>query len=145
MSTVLWKRMLGPVVGRITNMISRGKLGAVDFSGAIPRVQIGIQSGEFRQGVPFLQPQGFNSNPVLGRDTLVLCFGGMKVAAHVVLVIDDTDRPTDLAPGESEIYAPGGARVVCRLNGSVEVFAPGEVTVHGNATVNGDEIGRAHV
>ena len=78
---------------------------------------------------------GLASVPPVNTEAVVL-----QIAGHqVVVATQDRNRPDDLAEGEVCLYSPGGARVVCRADGSIELApaAGKNVVVKGNLSVEG--------
>lgn len=82
--------------------------------------------GEDLDQVEVAQHYGFSSAAPADVEVIAVPVGGSS--AHLVVVgeLDRTGaRPADLASGEAAIYSSGGAKVVLRANGDVEI-QPGD-------------------
>jgi len=132
-------RLIEPVLHRVKGLAQRGVVRSSDDARRALTVSVGGLAGESLADVERLAHYGLTSRPPVGAEVVLLCLGGNR--SHPVVVADEDrrERPAgELAEGEVCVYAAGGARVFLRADGSVEVEAPGDVTVNGKVTVTGD-------
>jgi phage baseplate assembly protein V len=139
-------RLLAPLRTRIANMVARAVVALVDDAGKLQVLQLGVLADETRDGCERFQEYGFTSVPLPGAEAVVLFVGGRRDHPLVVAVDDRRHRKTGLEPGESALYNHAGAYVLCKADGSVEVHAPGSVSVNGQTVVlNGGQLPVARV
>lgn len=120
-------RALRPLTGRVRGMIRRATLGALK-SGAGQSATITTTAADADDDVELFEPYGFTSSPLPGAEGVALRVGGERAGTILVCVGDRTSRLAGVGPGEVAVYHPGGASVVLRASGMVEVTpGPGAV------------------
>lgn len=105
-------------------------VGEITIGGESPAV---LSEGESR-GVLVLAPGGYVWKPSPGEETVVLRCGSVSAAAGAVL----SEWPAGLACGEVCVRSAGGASVLLKNDGSVEIT--GSVNVTGALRVNGKTV-----
>lgn len=135
--------MIRKLRARMDSMIRTATLrGASQGSSAFPGLQgsADVVADEEHQGVEVLEQYGFASQPPDGSVGVMLCPAGDT--GHPIMLAPGSPslRIEGLSSGEAAIYVgtvANGSRVVCRVDGSVEVqrLAPGLVRLGDPATV----------
>jgi phage baseplate assembly protein V len=98
------KRLLHPLKIKISLMIGRAILSAIDNSGDTQRLEIVGLSSETLKGVDRLQNYGFESFPKNKTEVLMHFPGGSRSKGIASVVHDRNARPKDLASGEVCVY-----------------------------------------
>lgn len=101
--SALWRRLL--------LVIGRGRLTALDDSGAVQKVQVKLGADEIIDGVPRLAEYGFQSMPPAGSDAVLLFIAGERTNGVVVACGSQTYRMRGLADGEVAISDDKGQSV----------------------------------
>ena len=124
-------REMAPLAGRVSMMIGRAVIEAVDDAPQAQELQVALLADELQDGVERFQGYGFTSVPHPGAEALVLSVGGLRSHAIVVQVEDRRYRLKALAPGEVAIFDDQGQKIVLKRDGirmespfKVEVAAP---------------------
>lgn len=117
-------RLLDGRIGRAVSRIAsplRGVLGTVSADGKGLVARYSARAGEELSDVELAQHFGWRSVAPSGLEAVAVPIGGSS--AHLVIIgeIDRTTTPPSLIAGEAAIYSSGGATVIVRSDGSVEI------------------------
>lgn len=133
------RRLVEPVLHRVKLLAQRGVVRASNDGTKALSLELAVLSKETLREVERFAHFGLTSRPPAGAEVVVLCLGGGRDHPVVVADEDRRERPTGvLGAGETCIYATGGARIVLRANGSVEITAAGDLKVTGNVDATGN-------
>lgn len=121
MSIDLINRLIAPLKTRIANLVARAVVQLANDSGKLQVLQLDVGADETRDGLERFQEYGLTSVPLAGAEAVVLFVGGRRDHGLVVAVDDRRHRPSGLQPGEVAVYNSGGARVLLKADGTVEV------------------------
>lgn len=134
----LVRALVDPVLHRVKTLAIRGVVRHVDDAPLAMELQVATARGETSSKVPRFGHFGFHSHPPVGSEAIVLHLGGSRELPVVIADEDRRERPAGtLEAGEVGLYAAGGARLYLRADGSVEIVAPGGVTITGDVEVAG--------
>lgn len=97
-------RMMRPLQRKISTMIGRAILRAVDDGSGTQKLQIELLKDELYDGVERFHEYGFTSNPHAGAEAISLSVGGQRGHGVVIAVNDRRYRVTALETGEVAIY-----------------------------------------
>lgn len=99
----------------------RGVLASVNAAGKGLLAQFTARADETVDGVELAQHFGFRSVAPKGLEVIAVPIGGSS--AHLVILgeIDRSTTPPSLTAGEAALYSSGGATVIVRADGSVEI------------------------
>jgi phage baseplate assembly protein V len=117
-------RMLRPIQARISTLISRAVLRAINDAGGLQLVQVGIRAGELRDGVEHFQPYGFTFHPLEGAQAAVAYVGGCGNHPVALVVVDPRHRLANLEPGEVALYDHLGKFIRLNADGTLHIKAP---------------------
>lgn len=158
-------KMLQPVRRKISTMIGRAILRAVDDGSGTQKLQIELLKDELYDGVERFQEYGFTSNPHAGAEAVSLSVGGQRGHGVVIAVNDRRYRVTALETGEVAIYTDedtDGHRIHFKRNREIHhttgtttiVQKPTSITLTVGSEIvvldatglhhNGKNIGRTH-
>lgn len=107
---------------RISTMLWKGRITTVNDSGSVQMVQVALNPQEVKD-TPRLAEYGFNSNPPVGSDVVMLCFGGNRTNGVVVATNHQGSRKKGLGSGEVVIYDNKGQSIHLTASGIV-ITAP---------------------
>lgn len=122
-----WNHILQTIDARIERAVSRVRLAqkavlsAVTATTKAPECDAELLADERIPGMELYQQAGFRSIPIVGAEAIVIQVGGRGGHRVVIATADRANAPTDLVAGEVAIYSTGGAKVVCKLDGSVVI------------------------
>lgn len=161
-------RLLRPLYGRVSNMLARGKLAAVQATGKMQALQLQLLGGEVKDRLEHFEPYGFTSHPNPGSAEAAVAFlDGDRSHGIVLVVADRKYRLTGLEQGEvafhddqgqsvhltrTGIVVKGGGlpmvfedttQITLRADNKVRIEANLEV-VGGTFTHNGANVGSSH-
>jgi phage gp45-like len=128
------ERLLAKLQVRLSMLVRKGRLTAVDASGTSTRVGVKVSGDETHESVELIEPYGFTSNPPAGSKVLLVCSGGDGGHPLALLAGDPGTRLSGLGSGDVAIHVGAGsgggtgARVVLRANGTVDIN-PGPAAV----------------
>jgi phage gp45-like len=126
--------LLARVQVRLSMLVRKGNLTAVDATGTSTRVGVKMPGDEAHESVELLEPYGFTSNPPAGSKVLLVCSGGDGGHPMALLAGDPGTRLSGLGSGDVAIHVGAGAgggtgaRIVWRANGTIEIN-PGPAAV----------------
>jgi phage gp45-like len=106
-----------------TNRFTRGAQKVSAFLGRVSSVfiesgKVSVEGHEEDREVDLAAPYGVCGMPPVGTDVQVIANWGSK---HQLVVVGSVVSVKELEPGESALYSQGGARVYCRVDGTVVV------------------------
>lgn len=104
-------RLLAPFARRLSNMMARGTVAAVNAASKMQGLQVSLLAGEVKDGVEHFEPYGFTSRPNIGAEAVGLFFDGDRSHGIVVVVADRRYRLTGLQAGEMAIHDDQGQKV----------------------------------
>lgn len=116
-----FQRAIRPIKDKITLLIGRAIITALDDSKAIQEAQIKALSGEALEKIQRFQEFGFNSVPPSGTEAIMLSLGGSRGNSVIVGTENRDLRPQGWAPGEAGNYNSEGMIAVLRLGGKLEI------------------------
>ncbi|MGY1490715.1 phage baseplate assembly protein V [Methylobacillus pratensis] len=132
-------RMLAPIKRRITNMITRVTITAVNSALKTQRVQIGALAGEGKTDIEQFEAYGFTSSPLAGAEGVGLFFCGDRSHGVVICVGDKRFRLTEAKPGEVAMYDDQG-QVVHLTRDGIKIESHLDVELRGrNVRIHGNE------
>jgi phage baseplate assembly protein V len=127
--------LLGPFVRRISNLVARGTVGAVDAGKKMQSLQVRLLAGETKDAVEHFEPYGFTSNPKTGAEGVALFMDGDRSHGVVIVVADRRFRLTGLVSGEAALYDDQGQKVHLTRNGIVIDGAGKDLTFQNAPTI----------
>lgn len=113
-------RLLQPLKNKISLMIGRAILTAINDGGGIQQVQVSILAGESMDKVARMQNFGFTSVPPKGSEGIILALQGNRENLVVVAADHRDFRVKGLAEGESAQYNKTGAKTVLKASNNME-------------------------
>ncbi|WP_298032266.1 phage baseplate assembly protein V [uncultured Desulfovibrio sp.] len=132
---------------RISTLIGRAVLRAVNAGTGLQTVQVQILADEIMDNVEHMEPYGFTSNPLPGAEGVILNVAGQRGAAVAVNFGNRGVRVTGLKSGEVCIYTDEGDRITLLRERRIkietlhlEIQAQEDVAVNTKAyTINASE------
>lgn len=137
---------------RIGQMVSRILLTAIDDTGLDARGSVSHQrvdgdtfaSGGTNRNASRFQDYGVTSVPLVGSEGIALQIGGSQSRLAIINVDDPRHRPTNLAPGEVQIYTDEGlvlhakrGRIVELAGNAIAIDAgSGDADINASGAVN---------
>ena len=113
----LCHQLLRPIHSRLSQIISRGRVTAVEGSS----LQVQFQAEDTQEGIQRIEPFGFYSNPGEDPEALILFPDGFRSAGiAIALTQKDVKRPR-LAPGSASVVARDGTSVIVENGGKVAI------------------------
>lgn len=101
------KAYTDPLKRRILLMFARAVVTAINDSGGVQMVDLGVLEDEERDAVARPQDYGLSSNPPIGSQAVVAFFGGQRDRG-VVLRVEAPDYRPNLETGEVALYDKDG-------------------------------------
>ena len=118
-------RLLAPIKNKIFLLIGRAILKAINNSEGTQKIQVVGLSGETITDIERMQEYGFESYPVAESEAVVLYINGNRDQGLAICVHDRSNRPDDLAEGESQMYSKNGNKITMKADGSIEIESNG--------------------
>ena len=141
------RRELKTVNRRIRNTVSRGVVQLSNASTLLQSLQVNILKDEVLDNVEHFEQQGFTARPKQGAEAIILCPGGNRSSAIVIMVSDRRIRIKDLGEGEVAMYDDANNLIHFKQDGTIAVksdssvdFTVPNVTMSGNLLVSGDVV-----
>ena len=131
-------KLLAALRRTIRKMVRRAVIRVVNDSLKQQGLQLQILAGNVADDVENFQQVGFTSVPEDGAEAIVLAVGGNRGHLVVIATGDRRYRKKDMGPGAAAMHYREICHVHCKVDGSVEILAPGGVTVTGNVAVSGN-------
>lgn len=132
------RSLVEPALRRVKLLASRGVVRSSDDQRKALALDLAVLAGETVRAAERFAHFGMTSRPPTGSEVVVLFIGGNRDHPIVVADEDRRSRPTGtLAEGETLIYSAGGARVLLKADGTVEVTA-GTLSASGDVEAAGD-------
>lgn len=112
-------KMIAPYARRLSNMLARGTVAAVNAASKMQGLQLRILAGEVKDNVEHFEPYGFTSNPNGGAEAVAVFLDGDRSHGIVVCVADRRYRLTGLKTGEVALHDDQGQKVHLTRDGIV--------------------------
>ena len=97
-------RMMRPLQRKISTMIGRAVLRAINDGSGTQTMQVELLKDELYDGVERFQEYGFTSVPHAGAETVMVSVGGQRGCGIIVACEDKRYRITGLENGEVALY-----------------------------------------
>lgn len=137
--------LLRPIMNRLRGLVRRGLVKRVDEAPKMRELQVAAGFGDLRDRVEHLEPYGFTSSPLPEAEALLVNVGADRSHTVAAVVADRRHRVLGLSPGDVALHPAGGATVILRANGGIEIVSaqPIQITtpelrVQGNIKATGD-------
>lgn len=104
-------KMMAPYARRISNMLARGTLAAVNAASKMQGLQLRLLAGEVKDSVEHFEPYGFTSNPKCGAEAVAVFLDGDRSHGIAIVVADRRYRLTGLQTGEVALHDDQGQKV----------------------------------
>lgn len=114
-------RQVSQDLGDAIRQAFRGKLGLVDSSLDVQRVQVQGLAGEMLQDVELIQQFGFTSYPPADADVVVIPLGGNTSHGVVLATEHGSYRLKSLGEGEVAVYDQSGSSIVLKKGKLIEI------------------------
>ncbi len=125
-------KMIAPYARRISNMLARGTLAAVNAASKMQGLQLRLLAGEVKDNVEHFEPYGFTSNPKGGAEAVAVFLDGDRSHGIAIVVADRRYRLTGLQTGEVALHDDQGQKVHLTRTGIV-IDGAGKPIVFHNA------------
>lgn len=125
----LMARMAAPLRRAINNLAMRATVRLVNAASKMQTLQVGLRSGETKDGIEHIEPYGFTSHPNAGAEAVTLFFNGDRSHGVAVVVGDRRFRLTGLAAGEVALHDDQGQKVHLTRNGIVVDGGGNQITI----------------
>lgn len=112
-------KMIAPYARRISNMLARGTLAAVNAVSKMQGLQLRLLAGEVKDNVEHFEPYGFTSNPKGGAEAVAVFLDGDRSHGIAIVVADRRYRLTGLQTGEVALHDDQGQKVHLTRTGIV--------------------------
>ena len=112
-------KMIAPYARRISNMLARGTLAAVNAASKMQGLQLRLLAGEVKDNVEHFEPYGFTSNPKGGAEAVAVFLDGDRSHGIAIVVADRRYRLTGLQTGEVALHDDQGQKVHLTRTGIV--------------------------
>lgn len=109
-------RTMAPLQRRVSLMIARAVVAAVNDTTKTQTLQVQALADEVTDNVERFQDYGFSSVPLAGAEALLLSVGGNRAHGVAVGVHNRTLRPKNLNTGDVALYTADGIRVYIDKN-----------------------------
>lgn len=119
------KRLTRGLRGRVFGMIRRSTLGTLTPTTLLQTIQAKTTKDDVDDGVELFEPYGFTSGPPPNSEGLILRVGAERASSVGILFGSRSTRLQGVLQGEVALYTQGGASIVLRNSGNIEV-TPGE-------------------
>lgn len=120
-------RIMRPVQRKISQMVGRAVLRALNDGTGTQTMQVELLKDELYDGVERFQEYGFTSVPHAGAEVVMVSVGGQRGHGVVVACADKRYRITGLEDGEVSLYTDedldGGHRIHLKRNKEVEILS----------------------
>lgn len=118
-------RLLRPLSTRVSNLVGRGVVKAVDAAKKVQTLQVELLPGEVRDDLEHFQQYGFTARPLPESEVVVVFVNGRREHGLALGTEDRRYRIQNLESGEVAIYNHTGAKIVLKANGDVDVIPAG--------------------
>lgn len=116
------QRTLQPLKNRISLMVGRCLIAAIDDSGDLQAAQISLLADESMDNVPHFQNYGFGSNPPVGSEGIVVALQGNREQLIIIGSEHRATRVKNLEPGESVQYNAFGSKATMTKDSNYEMI-----------------------
>lgn len=131
-------QILATIRTSLAALFSRGVALRVDDEPSVQRMQVRLGEGEEFDGIEHVESYGFTSRAPGTPELVTLSRAGERGHTIVIAAHARGTRPTGQEAGEVAIYDDLGKRILLKRDGTIEIAGASEITIHGNAQVNGD-------
>jgi len=104
-------KLIAPLKRKVSLMVGRAVLKAVDDSKKVQTVKAALLSDEVSEDVERYQEYGFSSVPFAESEAVVVFVGGNRAHGIVVATDDRARRPKNLTEGDVVLYTDKGVRL----------------------------------
>jgi phage baseplate assembly protein V len=126
---------------RVMNLITRGRLVAVDDTHGLQLVQVRLLRSEGKDNVERFQQYGFSSVPTPDCEAVVLFPGGSRDHGIVLSIDNRGARMRGQAAGEVSIYSDEGDYIALKRGNEIEVVTKTlTITVDTEIIINAPKI-----
>lgn len=115
---------IAKIAMRLLSGVLRLRIGFVDDSGAMQRLQVRLNALQTIDGVPYMSHFGFSGRAPVGSDALVAFVGGDRGNGVVLGTNHPDSRPRNLEQGEAAVYNQPGI-LIYLSNGGLVIEAAG--------------------
>lgn len=116
-----FKRLLDPIVRRISNICARGYVNLVNDAAKLQRIQSTFLDNETRDNIERFQQYGLTSNPHPGAGVVALFLNGAKDNPIIICVDDKRYRLQGLETGEVALYTDEGDSIILKRGNNIEI------------------------
>lgn len=121
-------KVTAPISRRVRLLARRAVVKLVYDDKALQELQLGIFSGEVRDGVERFQEYGFTSRPFADAEAIVLALGGSSDHSVAIKVDDRRYRLKSIAQGEVAVFDDQGQAVHLKRNKQIHVYGCDRLT-----------------
>jgi len=115
---------IAKIAMRLLSGVLRLRIGFIDDSGVMQRLQVRLNALQTIDGVPYMSHFGFSGRAPVGSDALVAFVGGDRGNGVVLGTNHPDSRPRNLNQGEAAVYNEVGIRIYLS-NGGLVIEAAG--------------------
>ena len=137
MNDRLIAKMLAPLARRVSNLVARGVVSAVNAGLKGQAVQVKLLSGEMKDAVEHMEPYGYTANAHGGAECVSVFLDGDRSHGLVLVVADRRYRLQGLQSGEVAIYDDLQQKVHLTREGIV-VWSPLDIKLHAGRSYSWD-------
>jgi phage baseplate assembly protein V len=137
----LLHRATAPLRNRLSAVVGRIVLDAIDDSGKRQVLRALGLADEVLEGIEHFQPGGLTHVALPGAEAVLLCVGGVRSHPLALGLANAGARPTGLQPGETGLYcasaAHAGLKILLDKDGNVVITPTVKVTINLKLDVTG--------
>lgn len=111
------ERVIDPLKRRVTLMVGRCVVTAIDDSKMVQLIKCDLLSDETHDEVERFQHYGFTSHPIAGCEGIAVFPGGNRESGVIIATEDRRYRLTNLGEGEVALYDDLGQEIVLTREG----------------------------
>ncbi len=104
-------RLIAPYARRLSNMLARGTVAAVNAASKMQGLQLRLLADEVKDNVEHFEPYGFTSNPNGGAEAVAVFLDGDRSHGIAIVVADRRYRLIGLQTGEVALHDDQGQKV----------------------------------
>lgn len=120
------ERWIAGLRAKVSNMVLKALIQNVTDSSDIQLVKVSVLANELDDKVERVQNYGFTSVPPAGGEAIVLSVGANRDHPVVIVADSSQDRKKGLNSGEVAVYHKGGAYILFKSDGTIEIKATGK-------------------
>lgn len=130
------QKAIGPLVRRISNMLSRGTVTLGNSTGNLQTLQVSLLDEEGKDAVEHFEPFGFTAAPVDGAEVLAAFIEGDRSHGIIIAATDRRYRVKNLKAGESAAYNAFGMTILLTKEGIVITGGAKDISISGAPNIN---------